>query len=87
VGDSSCIIVTWDGWVHIGLGGTGGMSSKDGGFNGNGRFPISSGGVALGNMGGGLAAGTIVIGRGSDGEEKNGGCKVCTCCGLGIGHF
>jgi len=46
--------MTWDGLVH------GGISSKgdsDGGFDGSGCFPMSSGGVALGNMGNGLVTG------------------------------
>jgi len=45
------------GLVHSGLGG---RSSRDGGFNGNGAFPISSGGVALGKMTDGAAG--LVIG-------------------------
>jgi len=54
VGDGGCVITTWDGWVHTGLGGT---SSRTGGFIGNGCLPMRSGGVALGNIGEGLVAG------------------------------
>jgi len=60
VGEGGHVITTWDGLVHCGMSGSGwvhsglgGMSSKgdsDGGFIGNGCFPISSGGVALGKM-------------------------------------
>ena len=69
-GEGDRIITTWDGLVHCSsvgmvcsgvaglvLSGLGGRSSKDskgGGFNGNGAFPISSGGEALGKMTGGL---------------------------------
>jgi len=55
-GKGGHIMVTWDVWVHSGLGG---MSSRDGRFSGSGSFPISSGGVALGKMGGGLATGIM----------------------------
>ena len=71
VGD--CVITTWDGLVHCGMtglvcsgmaglvqSGLGGRSSRgdrDDGFSGNGAFPISSGGVALGKMTGGLVTG------------------------------
>ena len=53
-GKGGCVITTWDGWVHTGLGG---ISSRTGGFIGNGCFPMRSGGVALGNMGDGLVTG------------------------------
>jgi len=60
-GEGGHVITTWDGLVHCGVAGLvhsglGGMSSKgdsDGGFNGNGVFPISSGGMALGKITGG----------------------------------
>jgi len=71
-GDGGCVMVTWDSWVHIGSGSAGGMSSKDSGFNGNSCLPMSSGGMVLGNIGGGLVAGAIVMEGGSNGEEKNG---------------
>jgi len=45
------------GLVHSGLGGRSSRGDKDGGFNGNGAFPISSGGIALGKMTGGLITG------------------------------
>jgi len=67
-GEGGCIIMTWDGlvhcgvaglvWsgiaglVHSGLGGRFSRGDSDGGFNG--VSPISSGGVALGKMTGGL---------------------------------
>jgi len=67
-GEDGHVITTWDGLVHCGMAGLvcsgvaglvhsglGGRSSRDGGFNGNGAFPISSGGVALGRTTGGLA--------------------------------
>jgi len=67
VGEGDRIIMTWDGLVHCGsagmvcsgvaglvLSGLGGRSSRGSGFNGNGVFPISSGGEALGKMTGGL---------------------------------
>jgi len=53
-GEGGRVIMTWDGLVHSGLGG---MSSRTGGFIGNGCLSIRSGGVALGNMGNGLVAG------------------------------
>jgi len=72
-GEGGHAIMTWDGlvhWgmtgmvcygiaglVHSGLGGRFSRGNRDGGFNGNGAFPISSGGVALGKMTGGLVAG------------------------------
>ena len=72
-GEGDCAITTWDGLVHWGmtgmgcsgiaglvpsvLGGRSSMGGRDGGFNGNGAFPISSGGKALGKMTGGLVAG------------------------------
>jgi len=55
--------MSWAGLVHSGLGG---MSSKDGGFNGNGSFPINSGGVALGKIGSGsfiISSGGMVLGK------------------------
>jgi len=73
VGEGDCIITTWDGlihWgvaglvcsgiaglVHSGLGGRSSRGDRDGGFIGNGAFPISSGSVASGKMTGGLVAG------------------------------
>jgi len=45
------------GLVHSVLGGRSSRGDRDGGFNGNGAFPISSGGVALGKMTGGLVLG------------------------------
>jgi len=72
-GEGDRVIMTWDGlvhWgvaglvrsgvaglVHSGLGGRSSRGDRDGGFNGNGAFPISLGGIALGNMGDGLVAG------------------------------
>jgi len=72
-GEGDRIITTWDGLTHFGVvglvcsgvaglvpSGSGGKSSRggrDGGFNGNGAFPISSGGKALGKMTGGLVTG------------------------------
>ena len=64
-GEGGCVITTWDGLIHCGIAGLvhsglGGKSSRgdrDGGFNGNGAFLISSGGVALGKMTGGLVTG------------------------------
>jgi len=72
-GEGDRVITTWDGlvhWgvtglvcsgvvglVHSGLGGWFSRGDRDGGFNGNGAFPICSGGVALGKMTGGLVAG------------------------------
>ena len=64
-GEGDHAIMTWDGLVHwgsagmvcSGVAGLGGRSSRDsrgGGFNGNGTFPISSGGEALGKMTSGL---------------------------------
>ena len=69
-GEGDRFITTWDGLVHWGMAGMvgfgvaglvlsdlGSRSSKDGkggGFNGNGAFPISSGGEALGKMTSGL---------------------------------
>jgi len=64
VGDSGCVITTWDGLVHCGMSGIGlvhsglgGVSSRTGGFIGNGCLSIRSGGVALGNMGNSLVVG------------------------------
>jgi len=54
VGEGGRVMITWDGLVYSGLGGT---SSRTGGFIGNGCLSIRSGGVALGNMGDGLVAG------------------------------
>jgi len=48
------------GLVHSGLGGRSSRGNRDGGFNGNGAFPISSGGVALGKITGGTVG--LVIG-------------------------
>jgi len=45
------------GLVPSGPGGRSSRGSRDGGFNGNGAFPISSGGIALGKMTGGLVTG------------------------------
>jgi len=75
-GEGDRSITTWDGLVHRGMAGLvcsgvvglvhsglGGRFSKgdrDGGFNGSGAFPISSGGVALGKMTGGTAS--LVVG-------------------------
>jgi len=66
-GEGDCAIMTWDGLVHWGMvcsgiaglvpSGLGGRSSRGGGFTGNGAFPISSGGEALGKMTGGLVTG------------------------------
>ena len=56
-GEGGRVITTWDGLVHCGLGGMSSKGDSDSGFNGNGCFPMSSGGVALGNMGDGLVAG------------------------------
>jgi len=72
-GEGGRVITTWDGLVHCGVvglvcsgvaglvhSGLGGRSSRgdrDGGFNGNGAFPISSGGIAVGKMTEGLVAG------------------------------
>jgi len=67
-GEGSHVMMTWAGLVHSGLGG---ISSKDGGFNGSGSFPISSGSVALGKIGGGLVTGVTVRGMES-GKRKNG---------------
>jgi len=66
-GEGDRIIMTWDGLVHCGLAGMvcsgvaglvfsglGGRSFRGSGFSGNGTFPISSGGEALGKMTGGL---------------------------------
>ena len=80
-GEGGCVITTWDGLVHCGVvglvcsgvaglvhSGLGGRSSRgdsDGGFNGNGAFPISSGSVALGKTTGG-AAGLVVGFRSKD---------------------
>jgi len=87
-GEGGHVIMTWDGLVHCSVMGlvcsgvaslfhSGGRSSRgdrDGGFNGNGCFPISSGGVALGKMTGGTA-GLVVGFRSKDtstgvGEEE-----------------
>jgi len=72
-GEGNHVIMTWDGLVHCGVvglvcsgiaglvhSGLGGRSSRgdrDGRLNGNGAFPISSGGMALGKMTGDLVAG------------------------------
>jgi len=67
-GEGDRIITTWDGLVHrgvtglgcSGIAGLGSRSSKGGrgsGFNGNGAFPISSGGVASGKITGDLVTG------------------------------
>jgi len=72
-GEGGHVITTWDGLIHCGvagllcsgvaglvhsgLGGRSSRGNRDGGFNGNGAFPISSGGVALGKMTGGLLTG------------------------------
>jgi len=42
------------GLFHSGLGGRSSSGDRDGGFNGNGAFPISSGSVALGKITEGL---------------------------------
>ena len=84
-GEGGRVITTWDGLVHCGMSGgslvhsgLGGISSRgnsDGGFNGSGAFPISSGGVALGKMTGGtgvvLCTGVPIRGMAS-GRRKNG---------------
>jgi len=65
-GEGDHAIMTWDGLVHWGMTGMicsvlGGRSSRGSGggeFNGNGAFPISSGGEALGKMTGGLVTGS-----------------------------
>jgi len=69
-GEGDRIIITWDGLIHCGsagmvcsgvaglvLSGLGGRSSRGSGFSGNGVFPISSGGKALGKMTDGLVTG------------------------------
>jgi len=56
-GEGGRVITTWDGLVHCGLGGMSSKGGRDGGFIGNGCFPMRSGGMALGNMGDGLVAG------------------------------
>jgi len=56
-GEGSHVITTWDGLVHSGLGGISSKGDGDGGFNGSGCFPMSSGGMALGNIGDSLVAG------------------------------
>jgi len=65
-GEGNRIITTCDGLIHLGViglvcSGVAGLvsskGSRDGGFSGNGAFPISSGGVALGKMTGGLVTG------------------------------
>jgi len=84
-GEGSHVIMTWNGLVHCGMSGVGlvhsglgGISSKgdsDGGFNGNGAFPISSSGIALGKITGGtgVVLGTGVMLRGvASGRRKNG---------------
>jgi len=50
---------------------SGGTSSRDSGFIGNGSFPISSGGMALGKIGGRLVTGVTTRGIQS-GKRKNG---------------
>jgi len=89
-GEGDRVITTWDGLVHRGvaglvcsgvaglvhsvLGGKSSRGNRDGGFNGNGCFPISSGGVALGKTTDGLVA-CLVAGfrskdmRPGEGEE------------------
>ena len=73
-GEGDCAITTWDGLVHWGMAGMvcsgvaglvlsvlGGRSSRGdrgGGFTGSGARPISSGGIALGKMTGGLVTGS-----------------------------
>ena len=80
-GEGGCVITTWDGlihWgvaglvcsgivglVHSGLGGRSSKGDRDGGFNGSGAFPISSGGIVLGKMTGG-AAGLVIGFRSKD---------------------
>jgi len=69
-GEGDRIITTWDGLTHwvvglvcsgiaglvpSGLGAKSSRGGRDGGFNGNGAFPISS--EALGKMTGGLVTG------------------------------
>jgi len=65
VGEGDRIITTWDGLIHwgmagmvclgvaglvlSGLGGRSSRGSRGGGFNGNGAFPISSGGLVTGS--------------------------------------
>jgi len=67
-GEGNRIITTWDGLIHwgviglvcsgiAGLVGGSSMGNRDSGFNGDGAFPISSGGIALGKMTGGLVTG------------------------------
>jgi len=56
-GEGGRAIMTWDGLVHCGMVGRSFRGDRDGGFNGNGAFPISSGGMALGKMTGDLVAG------------------------------
>jgi len=72
-GEGDCAITTWDGLVHWGmvgmvcsgivslvlsaLGGRSSRGGRGGGFNSNGAFSISSGGVALGKMTDGLMTG------------------------------
>ena len=69
-GEGNRIITTWDGLIHwgviglvcsgvaglvpSGMGGESSRGNRGGRFNGNGAFPISSGGEALGKMTGGL---------------------------------
>ena len=57
-GEGDRVIITWDGLVQWGVTDMGcSTGGRDGGFNGNGAFPISSGGIALGKMTGGLVTG------------------------------
>jgi len=73
-GEGGHIITTWDGLVHwgvaglvySGLGGSSSRGDSDGGFTGSGAFPISSGGIALGKMTGGLVACLITGFRSKD---------------------
>jgi len=72
-GEGGHVIVTWAGLVHCGMSwtglvhsGLGGMSSKAGRFNGNGSFPINSGGVALGKIGDSsclISSGGVALGK------------------------
>ena len=54
------------GLVHSGLGGRSSKGDRDGGFNGNGCFPISSGGVVLGKITCGLVADLVTGLRSKD---------------------
>jgi len=74
-GEGGHVITTWDGLVHSGLGGMFSKGDSDGRFIGNGAFPISSGGVALGKITGGtgvvLCTGVLMRGM-AFGRRKNG---------------